>query len=74
MKDSLNEQADSQFVESVLADVNAEIEYIENKYHTSLIGDRSSFSQARRDWVHMSKGQVLFMASLWTQGIRRRYP
>lgn len=66
--------ANSHFIEDALADVEKSIIKIENKHNVKLIGDRMDFTKARKDWRHLTQGQVVFAVSLWKKGISTRYP
>ena len=68
-----NEKAGDKFINMALADVEEEISSIENRFHVCLIGDRRDFEKARRDWKHLTKGQVAYQVSAWKNGIRNRY-
>ena len=68
-----NRIADANFIESVLKDVEDEIDYTEKQYHTVLEGDRKDFARARREWRNMTIGQVYYQASAWRNGIWEKY-
>ena len=60
--------------DDALADVEKSIIKIENKHNVKLIGNRMNFTKARKDWCHLTQGQVVFAVSLWKKGISTRYP
>ena len=68
-----NKLASDEFIESALKDVESDILMVEQKFHVKLLGDRNSFSFARKDWKNMVQSQVVYFVSSWKREIFKRY-
>lgn len=68
-----NDVADNAFIEGALSELDSFISYVEQTHNVILLGDRSDFDTARRDWKHMTRIQVASLLSTWRCGIAKKY-
>ena len=69
----LNTLVTEEDIELELKDLLSDIEYIEKKYNTRLIGERNNFNNARHDLLGLTKAQCVIFFSIWRKGIFSRY-
>lgn len=68
-----DKKATKDFIEKALSELEEDIEYIEKKVGTVLIGDRANFERARKDLINLTQFEVVQFISIWRKGIYNRY-
>ena len=73
LDDSINELVTEDDIALEISELLADIEHIEKKHSTVLVGERSHLNDPYVDCKGMTRGQCAHFFSVWRNGILSRY-